>query len=71
MVRLYEAGAQGLYNGENPRGKNTAQGHPCVHKVADMGAKTDKKGDLCKMRKVGVVYTLLVVPLGSGKLFCC
>jgi hypothetical protein len=74
MVRLYEGCAHGMYNGENPKGLNTAQGYPCVHKYADMGARSDQKSlkfyTLDKVRKVGVTYALLDVPFGSSGLTC-
>ena len=74
MVRLYEGCAQGRYNGENPTGENTAQGYPCVHKIADMGARSDRKDlihyTLDRVRKVGITYALLAVPFSSSGLTC-
>ena len=74
MVCLYEGCAQSRYNGENPTGETTAQGYPCVHKTADMGARKDRKDlshyTLDIVRKVGITYALLAEPFGSSGLTC-
>jgi hypothetical protein len=73
MVRLYEGCAQSRFNGEEPKGRNTAQGYPCLHAIADMGARSDssrvKHFTMDRVRKVGVTYALLAaVPFGESEL---
>jgi hypothetical protein len=72
MVRLYEGCAQSRFNGENPSGRNTAQGYPCLHAIANSGARSDRRDlrhyTLDKVRKMGVTYALLDVPFGQSEL---
>jgi hypothetical protein len=72
MVRLYEGCAQSRFNGEKPTGRNTAQGYPCLHAIADMGARRDswrvRHFTMDKVRKMGVTYALLDVPFGQSEL---
>ena len=72
MVRLYEGCAQSRFNGEEPNGRNTAQGYPGLHYTADMGARSDSSRlrhfTMDKVRKVGVTYALLAVPFGESEI---